>query len=140
MRQINQIILHHSLTADNQTVSWNAIRHYHTIDRGWKDIGYHYGIELINDRYEILVGRHLTVTGAHTKGHNLDSIGICFVGNFDITEPPLEQWIQGVALVRSLLEVFRLTPDDVYGHRVFADKSCPGNLFNMDKFRNLLRV
>lgn len=140
MREIDKIILHHSLTKDSETVSWGAIRRYHVQERGWRDIGYHFGIELVGDFYEIFVGRSIKTPGAHTKGQNLTSIGICFVGNFDIIAPPLPQVERGIYLVKSLLEEFNLGPLDVYGHRNFASKSCPGTQFDMNKFHNLLRV
>ena len=134
-----QIILHHSLTEDSQTVSWIAIRRYHTQTLGWAGIGYHFGIELVGDHYETLIGRPMNVQGAHTRGQNHNSIGICFVGNFDEEEPNYKQLACGIVLVKSLLEILNLTHKDVKMHRYYADyKSCPGWKFPFTEFLNQL--
>jgi hypothetical protein len=131
------IMLHHSLTKDGETVSWQAIRRYHVQDMEWKDIGYHFGLELINSDYEILVGRPIDAEGAHCwqQGMNQKALGICFVGNFDIDSVPDEQWAKGVTLVRSLTRLLDIPISFVIGHRDYAPKSCPGKLFDLEKFR-----
>ena len=137
----SHIILHHSLTKDGQTVSWQAIRRYHMQEKGWRDIGYHFGIELINDHHEILVGRDLDQDGAHCVGMNDRAIGICFVGNFDLAPPPADHWAAGVLFVRSLCRILMIPITNVVAHRDFAPKSCPGKLFDMELFRrNLLNI
>lgn len=137
----NKIILHHSLTKDSGTVSWQAIRKYHCIDLGWSDIGYHYGIEKVNDRYEILLGRMLSIQGAHTKEANKNSIGICMVGNFDDTQVSFAQWLLCLKLVKDLLITFNIPCNAVYGHNEFnPGKTCPGRYWDMQAFRkDLLR-
>lgn len=134
----DSIVLHHSFTKDSQTVSWQAIRRYHIETMGWKDIGYHLGIEAINNHYEVLFGRLLGERGAHCKqaGMNNHSIGICFVGNFDEYDVPEDQWVKGVRVVASLCNVISIPVKNIYGHRQFADyKSCPGTHFNIDHFK-----
>jgi len=154
-----QIILHHSLTKDSQTVSWGAIRKYHKsyayngkiiskeeaeyciasgqhVKKPWKDIGYHFGIELINNSYEILMGRMPNVQGAHCRSHNEDSIGICFVGNYDIDTPSKKMVDKGVLLTTYLCEVYNISSDHIYGHRDYASKTCPGAHFDLDDFKS----
>ncbi len=132
------IMIHHSLTEDGRTVSWQAIRRYHVTEQKWLDIGYHFGIELINDHYEVLVGRDLDRDGAHCVGMNAKAIGICLVGNFDASPVPAAQWNRAAALVRSLMKELDIPIDNVVPHRDYAPKSCPGKLFDMASFRRVI--
>lgn len=139
-----RIVLHHSATKDSGTVSWNAIRRYHVNDCCWTDIGYHFGIERVDDTgspddsYEILMGRMPDVDGAHTAGQNYQAIGICFVGDWDKEPPPDGQWKQGLKLVRWLCRQFNIPYSEIYGHRDFANKTCPGTQFDVEKFKEEL--
>jgi len=140
MRPITLLVVHHSATPDGVTLSWQAIRRYHTEERGWKGIGYHYGVELVNGSYETLVGRRLVKNGAHAPPHNHDSIGICLVGNFDETDPPDPQLMKAACLVKDLMTVFRLDIESVVGHRdVTPGRTCPGRKFSMELFRSVVQ-
>jgi len=134
----SHIIVHHSLTKDSESVSWGAIKRYHTEELGWKDIGYHFGIEQVGNDVQIFTGRMMNEPGAHCKekGMNRISLGICFVGDYDQNEPPKEMWNTGIRLVRSLVEIFEIQKGNIHGHYEFAPyKSCPGVRFDMDKFK-----
>lgn len=140
-----KIIVHHSLTEDNQTVSWAAIKEYHVKTCGWRDIGYHYGIELIGNSYEILKGRMDNEEGAHCLGFNDCSLGICVIGNYDKQPPNAAQLELLAKLVRSLMEIYGIRQENVLGHWETyplrgkqIEKSCPGVLFSMKDFRKML--
>ncbi len=143
--KVTRIIVHHSLTKDSGTVSWGAIRKYHTDPNGeykMDDIGYHAGVELVTNQdvsyYEILLGRMWDRVGAHTKGYNEDSLGICFVGNFDEGDVPEQQMITGAKLIAYWCRLFGLTIHNIFPHWAFADKSCPGKYFSMAGLRHLV--
>lgn len=139
------IILHHSLTEDGQTVNWQAICKYHIETNGWNDVGYHYGLERIGDKYEILKGRMDNETGAHCLGFNDKSIGICLIGNYDITPPSMEQYALLAKLVHSLMGIYGIKNDKIIGHfesyglldKPIA-KTCPGSRFSMNEFRRMV--
>jgi len=145
------IVIHHSLTADSGTVSWGAIRKYHMEVENWKDIGYHFGIEDINGRHEILIGRMPDMPGAHCSAARMNDrgIGICIVGNFDLVDPLGEALQQARAVCRFLIRLYAIPRERVIGHReagLLAGldwrrgefKSCPGKLFDMNSFRATL--
>ena len=131
------IMIHHSLTKDSGTVSWQAIRRYHMQTLGWVREGYHFGLELVNNEYEILVGRPLDMDGAHCnkQGMNSKALGICFVGNFDIDPVPEGQWEKGIEIVKSLVNLLDIPTPFIVGHRDFDDRTCPGRLFDLNRFR-----
>lgn len=135
------IVLHHSLTADGATVSWGAIRRYHIQEMGMVDIGYHFGIEQIGVFPEILIGRMWDERGAHCKqgGMNNRSLGICFVGNYDLNPVPWGLWQRGIDLCRRLMDTFQIPVANVISHHSVAPhKTCPGLLFSVDAFRQEL--
>ena len=136
-------MLHHSLTKDGKVVDWQAIRRYHTEVNKWSDIGYHFGVEEINDQCEILVGRPLIKRGAHCKGTmNRDAIGICFVGNYDILAPPLSTILFAIhRIIIPLCLIFKIKPDYIIGHnQINMWKTCPGEKFDLNAFRQLVET
>ena len=80
MRDLNRIILHCSATREGKDFSVDTIRGWHVNGNGWSDIGYHWVIRIDGS---IEVGRPLEKSGAHTKGHNKDSVGVCYIGGCD---------------------------------------------------------
>jgi N-acetylmuramoyl-L-alanine amidase len=125
MRKINKIIIHCTATPEGRDVSISDVRRWHVEDRGWRDIGYHF---LIQRDGTIDEGRPIEQTGAHTKGHNWDSIGIAYVGGMskDMTDPKdTRTEEQKDALVDLLCQLHDCYGGKIYGHRDFSSKACP---------------
>lgn len=125
MRNINKIIIHSAYTPEGRDHDVEDIRAWHKA-RGWSDVGYHYIIKLDGT---IEAGRPLDKIGAHAKGKNQGSIGICYIGGMskddrvpkDTRTSNQKQALQ--QLVAGLNVVFGgLT---VHGHNEFSSKPCP---------------
>ena len=124
MRSIDKIIVHCSATREGQHVPVQQIRQWH-LQRNFADIGYHYVIYLDGTVHK---GRPLEKAGAHCKGYNAHSIGICYIGGLDRQGKPKDtrtaaQKAALLALVRELRQ--RFPRASVHGHREFANKACP---------------
>ena len=130
MRLINEIILHCADTKITQNFSIDDVRRWHIEERGWSDVGYHFYIRL-NGSLEL--GRPIEKSGAHCKGKNANSIGVCFEGgkmsNGDKwSSPMLSQIVSYNRLQEYLFSVYgQLT---VSAHYQYSTKSCPN--FNID--------
>ena len=135
MRTIRKIIVHCSATPPEWgrglSVSEIAdqIRGWH-LKRGWSDIGYHF---VIGRDGKITKGRPVDIQGAHVKGQNADSIGVCLVGGKDSRAHhefhqhfTPQQRAQGLVLLAELAESY-MPNLKVFGHNDFTDKkACPG--------------
>ena len=76
MRKINKIIIHCAATNPTMDINAATINEWH-LEKGWSGIGYHFFIKRDG---QIELGRPLETSGAHTKGNNRNSIGICYNG------------------------------------------------------------
>lgn len=118
MRQINKLILHCSATPNGRITTVEDINRWHKA-RGWREIGYHY---VIYGDGVVHKGRETIHIGAHCKGQNTDSIGICMVGTDKFSKA---QWTILRGITRQLEQEFKGC--GVHGHREFnVKKLCPG--------------
>lgn len=151
--RFERIFLHCS---DSEWGTAHIIDSWHK-DRGWKEIGYG---EVIQNGYPTVswynsktkipylegaaeIGRSIDndewfdpgEMGAHVKGYNLGSYGICIIGKHHFTNKVLNA---ALTCVKYRLAQFNLKPENVLGHyEKDKNKSCPR--INMDLFRKNLR-
>jgi N-acetylmuramoyl-L-alanine amidase len=125
MRKIEKIILHCAATPEGRDVKTETIKSWHVKGNGWSDIGYHFVIELDG---AVKNGRPLHRSGAHTKGHNATSIGICYVGGIDKDKKPKDTRTdaQRKAMDQLVADLKMDHPTaTIHGHNEFAAKACP---------------
>ena len=96
--------------------------------RGWNGVGYHY---IVRRDGRLEVGRGEEEAGAHCKGHNKDSIGICLVGGIQdgtkskaVNDYTPKQW---ETLKQLVLELRGKYPEaNIVGHCDYEPrKTCP---------------
>jgi N-acetylmuramoyl-L-alanine amidase len=125
MRKIDKIIVHCSATKEGFNYSVETIRSWHKM-RGWSDVGYHYIVHLDGS---ISYGRDINKSGAHVKGHNTGSIGVCYIGGVEAdgkTPKDTRTPEQKESLLDLIKTLKRLNSNAVvYGHRDFSSKACP---------------
>ena len=137
MRDLNRIILHCSATREGKDFSADTIRGWHVNGNGWSDIGYHWVIRLDGS---IEVGRPLEKSGAHTKGHNKDSVGVCYIGGCDADGKPKDTMSQEQEKAwRMIVLSLRTLYGDhitIHGHNEYANKACPSFIVE-EKFADM---
>ena len=125
--KVDHIVIHCSATRESQDIGAKEIDLWHR-QRGFLKIGYHF---VIRRDGTVEHGRSIDEPGAHARGWNHRSIGICLVGgvmpngrtpedNFTVA-----QW----ASLKDLLGGLRLNwpHADIVGHRDLpgVQKECP---------------
>lgn len=127
MRKVNLILIHCSATPPDMDIGAKEIDKMHKA-RKFRMIGYHVVIRR-NGRVE--GGRELDEQGAHAKGFNENSIGICLIGGVkeDGKTPDFNYTANQMKSLDRLVETLKYEyPDaEVLGHRDLPNvtKACP---------------
>jgi len=157
-RGIKYIVLHHSATEyqQNETDVNGKLIGRTICDRAqekWKKeypdykCDYHF---IIGHTGEVFKAQPIEQPSWHCTNYqaNLVSVGICFLGNFEKIEMPIEQFNAGVKLIKTLMSEYNVPLINVLRHRdVVSDIShtansteCPGKNFPyihlLDALRN----
>jgi N-acetylmuramoyl-L-alanine amidase len=157
------LIIHHSWSEDHkQTCDWAGIRTYHMsyryngdiitraqwqkyasqgikvgLETPWIDIGYHAGAEYVKGFPTLQLGRPDIQHGAHCDEQkmNTQSLGFCFVGNFDLAAPPTDLFMVGVNWAVTKCHQFEIPVENIHPHNLYATyKTCPGKKFPIFDF------
>ena len=144
-RWIGWLVQHHSWSPTAKQChgisTVRGIRRYHMNVRGWSDNGYHI---IVTPQGEIFICRPLHRSGGHCIARNPDSVGVCFLGNFDTGhDAPPEKWPGYPLLVSTVALIcarFRIPIERVMPHSYYDPKTCPGTGFSMGEFRRAVRA
>ncbi len=137
---IKALIIHHTASQEDAITdtyaAMRAIYYYHTVSRGWGDIGYNY---LIDEYGNVFEGRYGgdTVVGAHTADFNVGSVGVAIIGNYEENEVKFDAVRSLIHLLTDLSEKYNLDPEDIVsmrgenlyvisGHSDAQSTACPG--------------
>lgn len=131
---VDEVVIHCSatvpawLTGTPVAAKRAEIKLWHTRDRKWKDIGYHW---LIDRDGTYCAGRLETVIGAGVEGHNAGVIHVCLIGGHGSAANDLFQRHFTTAQAAGLLDRLRAIQSRtqirrISGHNEWAEKACPG--------------
>jgi len=125
MRSIHLIVIHCSATRCDRRFSLEDLIACHDARFGFT--GYHWYITKDGTTYQT---RHEQLVGAHAKGYNQHSIGICYEGGLTPDGEPADTRTpqQKVALKRLLKDLRSKYPQArILGHRDLPNvsKACP---------------
>ena len=120
------IVIHCSATPADMDIGVEKIKHWHVVDNGWDDVGYHY---VIKRDGTLEKGRDESMVGSHARAVNGTSLGICLIGgsnksgdwenNFND-----EQFETLLSIVKELKDKYNI--NKVIGHYEVDDvKKCP---------------
>ncbi len=141
-KDIDLIVVHHTaitVSGDQRSGAERvrAIYEYHARNRGWGDVGYHYLIDEDGQIYEGKAGGKYVV-GGHAYCHNVNTLGIALLGNFDVEKPTQDQMKALQWLIAELADEYDIDLDanatyhgetyssPILDHGDLLSTGCPG--------------
>lgn len=120
------LTIHHTATASGPGAEVvKQIRQYHIQERGWRGIAYHV---LIDNEGKGWTGRDIEEPPeSHSDYDFTGHIAVALLGDFTrSTYVNDETWVSLVYVVRHVVREYDIDPENIKGHRDYADTLCPG--------------
>lgn len=136
------IVIHHSATPTGGAAAFDKMHKA----KGWDELGYHFvvgnGTDTRDGQIEVGARWPRQKWGAHAKTpdnrYNDFGIGICLVGNFDLTRPTDAQVKSVSKLIAHLMRTYRIPAERVVGHSdTGRPTECPGRMMNVAQVRRM---
>lgn len=136
--------IHHTASPDSDggdpAARMRQMQAFHMDSRGWCDIGYHFVVSQSGNLYQ---GRSdERRPGAHVGNQNAGNIGISFIGNYEVSQPPQVQLDAASRLMAWIKDTYDIpwNRNSIKGHREWPGQttSCPGSnlLAKLDSLMN----
>ncbi|MBR6720429.1 MAG: N-acetylmuramoyl-L-alanine amidase [Clostridia bacterium] len=123
-----KIIIHHRAGAGDVLSLHNT-----HLKNGWSGIGYHFYIRKDGSIYR---GRPIEKMGAHAEGNNMDSVGVCFEGNFEKDIMEKAQIESGKLLIGHIQECYGRKLE-IAKHSDYGTTLCPGKNFPFNEIKKV---
>lgn len=155
-KSVKALVVHHTaiqVTGDKRSgvERMRALYQYHSQNRGWGDIGYHYIIDEDGHIFEGKSGGPFVVAG-HAYCNNVGTIGVALLGNFEVEQPEQAQIKSLQWLLNDLASTYDIDVSKtvthqgkkmpaIVGHRDLLQTDCPGYYVYgiMDQIRENVR-
>jgi hypothetical protein len=143
VRPWRYVVVHHSDTPTGSAAKFDAAHRA----KGWDELGYDFvignGTETGDGQIEVGPRWTKQKWGAHAKTpdnrYNDYGIGICLVGNFDVTHPTAAQMRSLAKLTSYLIQTYHIPLNEVIGHRDTKATDCPGKYMDLNVVRRMTR-
>jgi len=139
--KVELLVVHHTaLNVSNDDRSplerVRALYEFHSNNRGWGDVGYHYLIDEKGQIYEGKSGGDYVV-GGHVYCGNVGTVGVAMMGNFEEEKPTQKQMQSLMWLLDDLAKHYRVNlkykslwrgkgTNRIVGHKDLISTECPG--------------
>ncbi len=138
-KSVKMLVVHHTAMNENGRSGaelMRALYQYHANSNGWGDVGYHYIIDSEGQIYQGKEGGDYVV-GGHAYCHNVGTVSVALMGNFEENEPTQDMAKSLKWLLDSLAEKYDIdtssnvrfhgiTRPTIVGHGDLLSTECPG--------------
>lgn len=139
------MIHHTAVSREKNNDQFKATNEYHK--KKWNSksslgyyVGYHYEIAANGTVKQARKDGEVAIACYQAKMNDGHCLHVCLDGDFDNEEPCPEQIYALRDLLRKLAKKYSIKSENIYFHRNYAKKTCPGNKMHIAFIQSLVEI